>query len=106
MHKLEDVIKGAWTSPEIKRWQPSAKNPTCTVRLRPKPVGSKLILPPGMMPPTPENLPIYEVIFKCDFGMVRGVPAYQISGTCKGTTIVVAQGYLEQKRPVPGPAKT
>jgi hypothetical protein len=104
MHKIEDVIKGAWNHPDARKWSPNT-NPTCTVRVRPKAPASKLILPPGMMPASAENLPIYDVFFKCEFGMAHGAPAYQITGTCKGTTIVVAEGFLEKQKPVQGPAE-
>lgn len=102
MHRLEDVIRAAWRMPQTAKWNPDTA-PTCTVTIRPKPAPSGLILPPGMVPPAPrpEDIPTYFVEFTCEVGTVQGAPAYQIVGKCKGTAVVVHQGYMDRRKDVP-----
>jgi hypothetical protein len=98
MYRLEDVITAAWRLPQLQTWDPNTA-PSCTVTIRPRPKPSGLILPPGMVPPAPkpEDIPTYFVTFTVDAGTVHGAPAYQIIGTCKGTSIVVHQGFMEKR---------
>lgn len=88
--RLEDVIKAAWNSPQIRNWHPSAQHPTCRASVRSKANASGLILPPHMRKPSP----VYFVDFVCEFGQIRGAPAYRVTGKCNGTELVVAEGLM------------
>lgn len=90
--RLEDVIKAAWKSPEMHNWNPNT-NPTCRAAVRSKADASGLILPPHMRKPSP----VYFVDFVCEFGNIRGAPAYRITGKCNGAELVVAQGFMVEK---------
>lgn len=89
MDKMEDVIQAAWHSPQMRTWNPNTA-PTARATVR---KNTGLILPPAME----ATKPVYFVDFKVEFGTVDGAPAYIITGTCNGTSIVVAQGFMESK---------
>lgn len=94
------IINAAWRLPELGKWDPN-KDPTCRVTLRRKAGVSAggVILPAGKLPNLPDAQTLYEVTFKAEFGTVKGAPAYQITGTYAGVTIVVAQGEMQQRLP-------
>lgn len=96
----EQLIDAAWHHPTAMQWQPSERNPTCRVTIRPKTTKtpSGLIVPPSLRGVIPEG-PTFTVEFVCEFGTVDGKPAFQITGRHGETRKVVHQGWL-QKRPV------
>lgn len=92
MHRAEDIVKAAWNSPTLRAWNPNT-HPTCRATVRAKTNAAGLILPAHMR----ENSPVYFVDFKCEFGQINGAPAYRITGTVNGNSIVIKEGYMVEK---------
>lgn len=93
------LIDAAWRNPRMAEWKPSTENRTARITIRPKATTrpSGLILPPQLRGPIDQDIgPAFLVEFVCEFGTVAGTPAYMITGSCRGTRKIVAQGYCEK----------